>query len=134
MEDKPMSKTDEELDRMIADALDAEDREIMHEFGEEQAYFTQALAIFRGKLAWVMWLANLMNILGAVVAGWAGWKLYHATDPVIAIQFGILALAGLNMGLFFKGAMGMHGETMRVVREIKRLELQVLRGQAKDSV
>ena len=128
-----MSKTDEELDRLISEALDAEDRELMHDFGEEQAYFTQALAIFRGKLAWVMWLANIMNVLGAVVAAWAGWHLYQTTDPVAAVKYGILALAALNMGLFFKGAMGMHGETMRIVREIKRLELQVLRSQARDN-
>jgi len=129
-----MSNREDQLDRMIEEALDAEDRDLMKTYGQEEGYFTQALSMFRGKLGWVMWLAYLMNIIGAGVAIWAGWHLFQTTDPVMAIRWGVGALAAFNLGLFFKGVMGTHGETQRMMRELKRIELQIVRGQARESV
>ena len=58
-----MTHSSDDLDRMINEALDAEDREIFGELGEEPGYFAQAIGLFRGKLAWVMWVIYITNCL-----------------------------------------------------------------------
>jgi hypothetical protein len=127
-----MTSKDEELDQLIHDALDADDRELLDRYGEEPGYFAQAFAIFRGKLAWVMWLMYIVNILGAALAGWAIWKMFQTTDPVMTVRWAVLVLAAMNVGLFMKGGMGIQGQINRVLREMKRMELQLLRSQARD--
>lgn len=129
-----MTKTDQDLDRLIAEALDAEDRQLLKDFGEEPGYFAQAFGVFRGKLAWVMWVAYIVNIVGAGIAIWAGWQMIQAEDAVAAIRWGVLVLAALQIGLYMKGGLLVHGEVNRVLRDVKRLELQVLRTKSRDAV
>lgn len=127
------SKTDD-LDRLILEALDEDDRSIMAELGEEPGYFSQAMGLFRGKLAWVIWVMYLTNIIGAGLAIWAGWNMFQTSDPAAVMRWGVLTLVALNVGIFMKGGLGMHGQVNRILRELKRVELQMARGQARDSV
>ena len=129
-----MTHSSDDLDRMISEALDAEDREIFGELGEEPGYFAQAFALFRGKLAWVMWVIYITNIACAVLAGWAVWKLFQTTDPVMTMRWGVLVMGSLFVGIFMKSTMGYQLLSNRVLREIKRLELQLARGQSRESV
>jgi hypothetical protein len=126
-----MSSNDSELDAMIREALDAEDSELLTRFGEEPGYFAQARGLFRGKLAWVMWLAYVVNILAVVVAIWGIWKMFQTTDPVMTIRWAVLILASQSIGLFMKSGLGYQMMTSRVLREVKRLELQILRDKAR---
>ncbi|WP_203294760.1 DUF6768 family protein [Maricaulis parjimensis] len=129
-----MTRSTDDLDRMISEALDAEDREIFGELGEEPGYFAQAFALFRGKLAWVMWVIYITNITCAVLAGWAIWKMFQTTDPVMTMRWGVLVMGSLFVGIFMKSTLGYQLLSNRVLREIKRLELQLARGQARESV
>ncbi|MFY0636730.1 DUF6768 family protein [Maricaulis maris] len=129
-----MTTKTEDLDRLILEALDEEDRGILAELGEEPGYFAQAFGLFRGKLAWVMWIAYIVNIIGAGLAIWAAWKMFQTTDPVMTMRWGIAILVAVNVGLFMKGGLGLQMQNNRILRELKRVELQIARGQARDSV
>jgi hypothetical protein len=129
-----MTGSDKELDSMIAEALDAEDRDLLNRFGEEPGYFNQAFSLFSGRLGWVMWLANIVNLIAAGLALWAAWHLLTATDAVMAIRWGVAVLAAMHVGLFMKGFLGQQLLNNRVIREVKRLELQLVRAQARHSV
>ena len=129
-----MSSNTEDLDRLILETLDAEDRAVLGELGEEPGYFAQAMGLFRGKLAWVMWVMYLTNIIGAGIAIWSGWHLFQATDPVTAIRWGVVCVVSLNVGILMKGGMGVQMQNNRILRELKRVELQLARAQAKESV
>lgn len=126
-----MTGSDKELDAMISEALDAEDRDLLDQFGQEPGYFSQALGLFGGRLGWVMWMVYIVNIAAAGLAVWAGWHLFTATAPLEAIRWGIAALAAMQVGLFMKGYMGEQMQNNRVIREVKRLELQLVRSQAR---
>ena len=128
-----MTQKTEDLDRLILEALDEDDRAVLAEIGEEPGYFSQALGLFGGKLGWVMWGMYFVNILGAVVAAWAGWQMFQTSDPAAVMRWGVLVLAALNVGIFMKGGMGVQLQDNRILRELKRVELQLARGQAKGS-
>ena len=128
-----MTRTNDELDALIAEALDADDRELLAEVGDEPGYFSQARGLFRGRLAWVMWLAYVMNIIGGMVAVWAAWQMFQTQDVVMTIRWALLVLVSLNIGLFMKHGLGYQMQTNRILREVKRLELQVARSRLSDN-
>jgi len=128
-----MTRTNDELDALIAEALDADDRELLAEVGDEPGYFSQARGLFRGRLAWVMWLAYVMNIIGGMVAVWAAWQMFQTQDVVMTIRWALLVLVSLNIGLFMKSGLGYQMQTNRLLREIKRLELQIARSRSMDN-
>lgn len=126
-----MTRSSEDLDRLIGEALEAEHREILREFREEPGFFAQAYALFGGKLGWVMWLAYIVNVAGALVAAWAAWMMLQTDDPVMTVRWAVLILAAMSVGLFMKNSIGQQSQTNRVLREVKRLELQILRDKAR---
>ncbi|ABI64875.1 MAG: hypothetical protein ACJAU5_000866 [Maricaulis maris] len=129
-----MTTKTEDLDRLILEALDADDRAVLGDLAEEPGYFAQAFGLFRGKLAWVMWIAYVVNIIGAGLAIWAAWKMFQTTDPVMTIRWGVGVVVAVNVGLFMKGGLGLQMQNNRILRELKRVELQLARGQARESV
>ncbi|OLF81544.1 hypothetical protein AWH62_02420 [Maricaulis sp. W15] len=129
-----MTNRTEDLDRLILESLDADDRAILGELSEEPGYFAQAFGLFHGKLAWVMWIAYIVNIIGAGLAIFAAWKMFQTTDPVMTIRWGVGVVVAVNVGLFMKGGLGLQMQNNRILRELKRVELQLARGQARASV
>lgn len=115
-----MSRTDE----LIAQALAAEDRELLARHAEP-GYFQQAFGLFRGALGWVVWLAYLTGILAFVGFGFALWQTWQAVDPTTAIRWGVLAAVLFQYTAMVKIFMGSHMEANRSLREIKRIELQL---------
>jgi hypothetical protein len=128
------AKTEHDLDRLITEALASEDEALLEELGEEPGYFQQAMGIFRGKLAWVIWVVYIVNIIAAGVAIWAIWKLFQTTDPVMTMRWALLVLASIQIGLFMKGGLGLELQHKRMLREIKRLELQLVRQRGSGAV
>ena len=96
--------------------------------------FAQAFGLFGGRLGWLMWLAYILNIAAAGLALWAAWHLFTATETLAAIRWGVVTLAAMQFGLFMKGMMGEQLQNNRVIREVKRLELQLVRSQARHGV
>ncbi|WP_291843284.1 DUF6768 family protein [Maricaulis sp.] len=129
-----MTTKTEDLDRLILEALDEDDRDMLAELGEEPGYFSQAMGLFRGKLAWVMWVMYLTNIIGAGIAIWAGWMMFQTSDVIAALRWGVICIIALNVGILMKNGMGVQLQNNRVLRELKRVELQLARGRARESV
>ncbi len=122
-----------DFDQLIGEALNDEERELLAKIGDEPGYFAQAISIFRGPLAWVIWLIYLLGIGAFAGFVYAVWQFFGTTDPLMAIRWGFGALVLFKMAIFFKGSMGAHGEANRIMREIKRVELQLARLQAKEA-
>lgn len=114
-----------DTDMMIEQALDAEERELMRRIGEEPAYVEQALSLFEGRTGWVNIV--LMVAQGALfVAGvWAAWNFFGATEALTALHWGLPAAVALLMALAIKLALYPVIQANRVIREMKRLELQI---------
>ncbi|MBI2398385.1 MAG: DUF6768 family protein [Pseudolabrys sp.] len=112
------------LDELIGQALTDEDRALLASHGEP-GYLTQAFGIFRGPLAWVMWFVNFAGGLAFIAGAYAVWKLFGTTEPVAAVQWGIGALFLFQVTTLCKTFMGNQMQTNRMLREMKRLELQI---------
>lgn len=119
-----------DLDKAIEEALDEEDRRLLDDFGE-QGIFTQWFSVYRGPQAWIAAVTTVVMLIMAVVAFYAIWKLFHVSDGYDAVKWGAAAWLLMTMVAFMKLWFWLRMESNRVIREIKRVELQVARLQSK---
>lgn len=115
-----------DLDARIAEALNEEDREILSQYDEE-GLFAQVWGLFSGKMGW---LAAIMIVIGIVVTFiglYATWKFITVDDTVAMIRWGGLAWALFTTQIMLKLWSWMRMGDNRVIREVKRLELQIAR-------
>ena len=119
-----------DLDMMIDETLDAEERELLRSVGEEPGFFAQTFGIFGGPTGWVHVL--LMVVQGALfIAGvWAAWQFFEATEALSALRYGLPAAVLLLMALIIKLSLWPTIQTNRVIRELKRIELQIARSRS----
>jgi hypothetical protein len=111
-------------DELIQRALAAEDRELLARHAEP-GYFSQAIGLFRGSLGWVAMVSYLTAVLAFVGFGVAMWQCWVATDAVVAVRWGVLAAVLFQLSAMSKTFLGSHLEANRLLREIKRVELQL---------
>ncbi len=122
-----------DLDRKIEEALDAEDRVLMDNFGE-QGLFAQTFGVFQGKLGW-MAILTTAAMLGLFAGGfYAAWMFLTVGETNDVIRWGGIAWFLLTGVYLLKLWFWMQMETNRVLREVKRVELQLARMQAKQIV
>lgn len=114
----------DKFDEMMAQALSSEDRELLARHGEP-GYFTQAFGLFRGSWSWVMWLVYVVILAASAVGFYGFWQLYVSEDALSAVKWATLSLVLTQIVMMGKSFMGTHLEANRMLREIKRLELQV---------
>ena len=114
------------LDQLIEESLNAEDRALLSQYGE-QGMAGMVGGMFSGKLGWWVALTTLVQIALFAAALYAAMKFLTLDDPVMVIRWGVAASVWFT-------AMGiikiMHWQQMqanRVIREVKRLELQIAR-------
>lgn len=124
----------DKLDRMINEALSSEDEALLERYGREPGYFDQAFSLFRGRLGWVMWLLAVLQLLLFVVAVYGLWQVFTATELMHALRWGVGAVVMVQLSVLFRSFMGMHFQTNRVLRELKRVELRVVRLESRDAV
>lgn len=112
------------VDEMIGRALTDEDRALLERHGEP-GYVAQAFGLFRGPMAWVMWVAYVAGAIAFVVGAYALWQMVITSDLLSAVKWGVGALFLFQITTLTKSFMGSHMESNRMLRELKRVELQV---------
>lgn len=116
-----------DVDMLIDEALDAEERDLLRSIGEEQGFITQVFGIFRGRMGWVSMV--MMSAQGVIfVAGaWAAWRFFEAGDTLTALRWGLPAAVLLITSTMIKTALFPTIHANRLMRELKRIELQIAR-------
>ncbi|MBT8472840.1 MAG: hypothetical protein HKN14_01580 [Marinicaulis sp.] len=115
-----------DLDRQIEEALDAEDRALHREFGE-QGLYAQWFGVYRGKQAWIAIIVTIVSFVAAMIAFYSIYRAVGAGDFDTAAPWAAAATVLLLMVSFMKIWFWMRMESNRVIREVKRLELQIAR-------
>ena len=114
----------DKLDRLIEEALTAEDLKIVTDT-EELGYFALALSQFRGKLGWITWVVMVVQTAMFAAAVWAGYRFFTASEVLPALKWGLgaatLALMATNLKLSLMPQM----QADRILRELKRVELML---------
>lgn len=112
------------IDELIGQALTEEDRALLASHGEP-GYIAQAFGLFRGPMAWVMWLLNIAGGVAFLVGAYAVWRMMASADALVAVKWGVGSLFLFQVTTLCKSFMGNRMETNRMLRELKRVELQV---------
>lgn len=112
------------LDDLIAEALSDEERGILRET-EELGWFALGARQFRGKLGWVTWVVMIVQATMFLLGLWCGWKFFAATDPLIALKWGLPAAVLVILATILKTSLMPQLQADRVLRELKRVELMI---------
>lgn len=112
------------IDNLIGQALTEEDRALLASIGEP-GYLSQAFGLFRGPQAWVMWLTNIAGGVAFFVGVYAIWLMFGTTDVLIAVKWGVASLFLFQITTLCKILAINRLESNRLLRELKRVELQV---------
>lgn len=116
-----------ELDKKITEALRKEDAELFQDLGEEPGVFEMLFETFRGKHRWLNVLGAALTVvfLGLGVASAIAFFRADATRDLIMWASACILCALLVAML--KVWYWMEMQRMVVMREIKRVELQIAR-------
>ena len=116
-----------DIDDIIKQALQEDEKDLLARIGDEPGYFKQAFQLLNGPLAWLMWVMSAVNLAAFAGFLFCAWKLFGAVNPTEAVKWGVAALLLASITLFLKGGMGVHAQVNRVLREFKRMELRLAR-------
>lgn len=116
-----------DIDQLIKETLSAEDEALLARYGGEPGYVRQAFGLFRGRLGWVMWLVGVVQLLLFLGAILTFWRMLGVEELHAALSWGVGTIVLVQLSALLRGFMGMHFEANRVLREIKRVELRLVR-------
>ncbi len=116
----------DDLDKKISEALSVEDRNILNEF-EEQGLIGQFRTVFQGKMGWVSIASLIVGAAIQLIFFYAAWKFFTVPELDARVFWGAVGWFTAMMVAFMKVWFWMRMESNRVLREVKRLELQVAR-------
>jgi hypothetical protein len=114
-----------DIDRAIRQSLSAEDMELFDRLGADQALHRQVLATFEGRLRWFNAAGWIAGVVLFAVACVMGWRFVYAQELTDMLRWGAasaLAFAGVAL---VKVWFWMELQKIAIVREVKRLEVQV---------
>lgn len=112
------------IDDLIGNALTAEDRALLASH-TEQGYLKQAFGLFHGPLAGILWVVNVASGLAFFAGAYAMWQVFGASDALVGVQWGVSALFLFQVTNLCKTFMANRMESNRILRELKRVELQI---------
>ncbi len=117
------------LDRAIEEALSDEDRTVLADYGEK-GIFGEVGELFVGKLGWInmtQFAAQLGLFAGFV---YAAAKAVGAADALVLTGWAALAIVLMLAMSVIKIMQWQQIQANRVIREVKRVELQIARANA----
>lgn len=120
----------QDVDKLIDEALGQEEGELLRRIGGKPDLVEYALGGFGFGGEWLVRLVMVVQLALSVAGVWAAWNFFQATDPVTQLRWGLPATVVLLMALIIKGAVPPVVYHNRVMRELKRLELQLARTQS----
>ena len=114
-----------DIDAKIRASLQEEDAELLGKLTADLSLRDQVAASFRSRTSWLMTIMMIIMVPVFLVGVWSGWEFLHAEDTRDiarwAVAFWLTMMAVALLKIFY----WMELSKNAVVREVKRLELQV---------
>jgi hypothetical protein len=117
------------IDDLVADALSADEKEILRRIGPEPGLIGLTAGLFTGRLGWVNAVLMAVQALAFLAGAYAAYRFFLAEEVVAQLRWGLPAVALLLMSLHLKALLWPSIQTDRVLRELKRLEFLVERSE-----
>ena len=115
------------LDDQIDEAINAEEHELLRSIGDEPGFVERMMGMTGPEIVWMVWVMMIFQTLVFFGGLYAAWMFFEAGDPVTQLRWGLPAVVLLLMGLHIKLAVPPAFQTKRLMRELKRIELQIVR-------
>lgn len=116
-----------DLDRMIDEALGQEESELLRSISGEPNVLERALGMFGAGVGWMVALMMVIQAALFIAGVWAAWNFFEVSEPVTQLRWGLPAAVLLLMSLIVKLAVAPAVHHNRLMRELKRIELQIAR-------
>jgi hypothetical protein len=113
------------IDDRIRQSMSSDDQALLARIDADDTIYREVIATFQGRLRWLNIGASIVGFTLFGVALFCAWRFIAQTDPRSMILWGAgtgLAVAGLSM---IKIWFWMEIQKNAIVRELKRVELQV---------
>lgn len=115
------------LDQAIRDALSKEDADFLARFQKEDPIYEQVFGVFVGRNGALNMFAAALTFAIFVAAVYCAWNLFTVTDVRESILWGLGVIVAMIAVGMLKLYFWMELNKNAVLREVKRLELQVAR-------
>ena len=117
----------QDLDKMIEEALGEEESEVLRRIGGEPGFVERAMGMFGYGVEWIVRFMLFAQTVMFLAGAWAAWNFFAADDAVLQLRWGLPAAVLLVTSLIVKLAVAPAIYHNRVMRELKRIELQIAR-------
>jgi hypothetical protein len=114
----------QDIDRMIEEALQGEEQALFRETAREPGFFAQGFGLLGGPNGWVNAVMVAVQATLFVAGLWAGWRFFEAETALSALRWGLPATVLVLASLIVKTAMMPELQANRLMRELKRQQLQ----------
>ena len=121
------------FDDAIKDALSKEEAAFLAGLEQEPGAIQQMVGVFQGPLSRFYVLFLIFAVATGIFGVYAGWRFAISTDLRPLFHWGALTGFCLVVLAVVRVLFFMQMNTNRVLREMKRLELQVARSMARDN-
>ncbi len=115
----------DKLNKMISEALESEELEILEKIGNEPSFPAQAVGLFQGRIGWLngaVLFGHLLFVIGGV---YAAWRFFTMNEVLDAIRWGFPAAVLLLAALHTRIALIRSMQTNRVLHAVKLLEAKI---------
>jgi hypothetical protein len=116
-----------DVDRLIEQALDDEDRALREVLGKEPSFVASALGLLSGPRAWARWVMFVSQTVMFFTSVWLAWEFFQSEDVLQALRYGFPSAVLMLGSLVMKTGMTPFMTENRLVTEIRRLELRIER-------
>ena len=113
-----------DIDQMIEEALSGEDQALFRDTLREPGFFQQAFGLLGGPNGWVNVIMLVVQAVMFVAGLWTGWRFFQAEDALSALHWGLPSAVLILGALIVKLGMMPEIQANRLMRELKRLQLQ----------
>jgi NADH:ubiquinone oxidoreductase subunit H len=118
-----------DVDKLIEEALNDEEREILSQIGEESGFFGMAFGLLSGRLGWVNILMLVVQAVLFLAGLYAAWMFFEAIDTVTQLRWGLPSAVLLILSMMIKLGMWPQIHADRMIRELNRIELRIAHAQ-----
>lgn len=113
-----------DLDAKIRDALKAEDADL---FGDEPGLPAMVAESFRSRNRWLVWVVWVSIFIFTAIAGWTAYRFFTAETIDAKLEWGLIVALAMLSVVMLEQWYWMELQKNTVVREVKRVELQIAR-------
>lgn len=114
------------LDKAIFESLSQEEKDFLARLDDEPKYWDQAMGMFKGGLRTINWISIIVQIFTIIIFIFAVIRFFEVSPDIERmLKWGGLSAYCAVVIIIHKLWFAMHLQTNRVLRELKKLELQI---------